>query len=89
MLRVSRQDLDWRTVRRGSVQHEVLAGQQAAVFVDGAVLAIQVNCRAVVNSMNEAVPFGLAVTLEAGADLPIHAEVAARIQARAQARIRQ
>lgn len=88
-LRVARQDADWRTVKRGSVQHEVLAGSNAAAFVDGDALAVQVNCRALVNSMKDSVPFGLAVTLEAGADLPIYAEVASRIQARAQARVRQ
>jgi len=89
ILRVTRQDADWRTVRRGSVQHEVLAGDEAAAFVDGTTLSVQVNCRAIVGSMKDTVSFGLAVTLEAADDLPIYAEVATRIHARAQARIRQ
>lgn len=87
-LRVTRQDADWRTVKRGSVQHEVLAGDAAAAYLDGTAIVVQVNCRALVQSMKDTVPFGLAVTLEADADIPVHAEVAARIRSRAQARVR-
>jgi hypothetical protein len=87
-LNVSRRDSDWRSVRRGAVQHEVLTGDQAAVYVDGDTLKLQVNCRATVASMRETVPFGLAVTIESAANLPIHAEVATRLQARATARVR-
>lgn len=88
LLQVSRADADWRTVRRGSVQHEVLVGDQATAYVDGAAIAVQVNCRALIKPMKELVPFGLAVTLEADADLPIYAEVATRIRAQARARAR-
>jgi hypothetical protein len=88
LLRLSRADADWRTVKRGTVQHEVLVGDQAAAYVDGTVIAVQVNCRAIIEPMKESVPFGLAVTLEAEGDLPIYAEVAARIRAQARARAR-
>jgi hypothetical protein len=88
LLRVARIDADWRTVKRGSVQHEVLAGESAAAYVDGAVVAMKVNCRPIIEPMTELVPFGLAVTLEADGDLPIYAEVATRIRAQARARVR-
>lgn len=88
VLEVRRADADWRTVRRGSVQHEVLVGDQVTAYVDGTTIGVQVNCRALVKPMKESVPFGLAVTLEADADLPIYAEVAARIRAQARARAR-
>ncbi len=75
-------------MERGSVQHEVLVGDQVTAYVDGTTIGVQVNCRALVKPMKESVPFGLAVTLEADADLPIYAEVAARIRAQARARAR-
>ncbi len=83
-LRIMRQDANWRTMRRGSVQHEDLAGDEAAAFIDGAVLNVQVNCRSTVSSIKERVGFGLAVTLGSTADVPIYAP---RLHARAQARV--
>lgn len=87
-LRVRRVDADWRTVKRGSVQHEVLEGDSAAAFVDGDVVGVQVNCRPIIEPMKDCVPFGLAVTLDVEADLPIYAQVATRIRAQARARVR-
>ena len=63
-LRVSRQQADWRAVRRGTLQHEILEGERVAVFVDGAHLEIQVNCRAGAGSLEDEVPYALAITLE-------------------------
>lgn len=87
-LGISRVDADWRTVKRGSVQHEILSGDSAAAFVDGTAVAVQVNCRSIIEPMKGLVPFGLAVTLDVEAELPIYAEVATRIRAQARARVR-
>ncbi len=87
-LRLRRQGADWQTVKRGTLQHEVLGGTLVSAYVDGATIPIQVNCRALVKPMRDAVPFGLAVTLEAEASIPLHAEVAARIRNQVQARVR-
>ncbi|WP_433082722.1 S8 family peptidase [Dactylosporangium sp. CA-052675] len=89
-LAVTRTGSDWRAVRRGTVQHEVFEGQRAAAYVDGDVLSVQVNCRAVGTPFSGTVPFGLAVTLEAldGSRVPVYSEVQERIQARVRARVR-
>jgi hypothetical protein len=90
ILRVSRSDADWRTVRRGSVQHEILGGASAAAFVDGDSLAVQVNCRSLVGTLADGVPFGLAVTLEVPeeSNLAIYSQVEARLRIRARSRVR-
>jgi hypothetical protein len=75
-------------VRRGTVQHEVLEGEGAAAFVSGDSIRIQVNCRSLAGTMADRVPYGLAVTLEAAAALPIYDEISIRLQAQARARIR-
>ena len=41
----SRQNADWQTVKRGTVQHEIFEGQRAEPFIDGDVIEIKVNCR--------------------------------------------
>ena len=87
-LRLKRVDASWRTVRRGTVQHEILAGDRAAAFVDGDVVNIQVNCRSLVGPLADRVPYGLAVTLEAAADLPIYTEISTRLRAQARTRVR-
>ena len=45
-LKVTRKEADWQAARRGTIQHEVLEGERAAVFVDGDNLEIRVSCRA-------------------------------------------
>lgn len=89
VLRLSRVDADWRTVRRGTVQHEILNGDAATTFVDGDSISFQVNCRKLVTGSVGAVPFGLAVTLEVGenVEIPIHAEIAERLRARVRTRL--
>lgn len=83
-LGVSRRDVDWRAVRRGTVQHEVLEGQNAVAFTDGAFMEIKINCRADAGQLVDEVPYGLAVTLAVKEDLnlPIYQEVQERIRPR-------
>jgi hypothetical protein len=86
-LQVSRTQADWHAVQRGTVQHEILEGEQATAFVDGENLAIQVNCRSDAGILEDAVPYSLAATLEVAEDISvdIYNEVAVRVHA---ARIR-
>jgi hypothetical protein len=81
-LDVDRCDGDWRGVRRGTLQHEVFEGERAAVFTDGDAIAIRVNGRAEAGDLNDAVPYGLAVSLEVGETLsvPVFDEVRTRIR---------
>ena len=70
-LRVKRQQADWRAVRRGTLQHEILEGEAAGVFVEGANLEIQVSCRAGAGTLEHEVPYALATTLEVAEELDV------------------
>jgi hypothetical protein len=89
-LEVDRIDSEWRTVRKGAVQHEVLHGTRAAAFVDGDELAVTVSCRSLAGAHREASLYGLAVTLEVPEEtaIPIYTEVASRVRATIEARAR-
>ena len=89
-LQVERKQADWRAVQRGTLQHEILEGEEAGVFVDGDSLEIQVSCRASAGALDDEVPYALATTLEIAEelDIDIYDEVrssvyAARVRAEA------
>jgi len=80
-LLVKRTDVDFNAVKRGTVQHEVLTGEQAAVFEDGDGLVIEVVCQQDSGTDAITVPYGLCVSLEVadGVQIPIYEEIRARI----------
>jgi len=75
---------DHRAVQRGTIQHEVLEGHQAAAFQDGETIHIKVNCRTDTGEIRQPVRYGLAVTLEVAEsdELPIYEEVWERLRVR-------
>ncbi len=77
----TRQDAEWQAVKRGTVQHEVFEGNQAIPLNDGDSLTIKVNCRKDAGKIQNAVEYGLAVSLEVaeGIDIAIYDEIRARI----------
>lgn len=83
-LNVSRMNCDWQRVQRGTVQHEVLEGEGAIAFANGAELVFKVNCAEDGSKLLAAVPFALCVTLEVGEgiDLPIYQEIQERVSTR-------
>ena len=83
-LAVTRINVDGRAVRRGTVQHEVLEGERATVFVEGDVLTIKVNCREDAKPLESAVRYGIVATLEVAEDIeiPIYEEIQSRIRPR-------
>ncbi|MDA3897595.1 MAG: S8 family peptidase, partial [Desulfobacteraceae bacterium] len=83
-LALSRQEADHNQVLRGTVQHEILEGdnQIAAYQEDGHIL-LHVTCKAdATEKLDEAIPYGLAVTLEVaeGVAIPIYQQIRARIR---------
>ena len=69
---------------RGTVQHEILEGENriAAYQEDGHIL-LHVTCKAdATEKLDEAIPYGLAVTLEVaeGVAIPIYQQIRARIR---------
>ena len=81
LLEVNRTDADYRAVRRGTVQHEVLEGTRASIFGNSEFGYLQVNCRKDAGGQTEPVRYGLAISLEVapGVDLPIYQEIKDRI----------
>jgi len=75
---------DHRAAQRGTVQHEVLEGDQAVDYQDGDAIVIKVNCRADAGDIPEPIRYGLAVTLEVaeGIGIPIYQEVKDRLRVR-------
>ncbi len=82
-LQVKRRQADWQAVQRGTLQHEILEGEEAGVFVDGESLEIQVSCRASAGALDDDVPYALATTLEIAEELniDIYDEVRFRVHA--------
>jgi hypothetical protein len=80
LLKIQRTGANWQSVRRGTVQHEILEGESASVF-DEEELRIAINCRDVAGRP-EFMPYGLAVTLEVAEteNVPIYDEIRARLQ---------
>lgn len=81
-LNVDRYEADATSVKRGTIQHEILIGDQATPFIDGNVLEIKVNCRQDAGGLTSEVPYGLAVSLEVapGVDVEVYDEVRNRIR---------
>ncbi len=82
-LQVERREADWQAAQRGTVQHEVLEGDRAAVFVDGQNIEIRVNCRPHGGTLEDPVPYGLATTLEVAQEIgiDIYEEIRVRVHA--------
>lgn len=72
-LKLERVDSDHNQVQRGTVQHEVLEGNEAiSAYQDGDFIKIRVVCKKDATAhLDEVIPYGLAVTLEVKEDIPI------------------
>lgn len=79
---VERINAQWQQVKNGTVQHEVLEGNEVVTYQDGENLEIDVVCRQDAGSLDESVNYGLAVTLEVAAEveIPIYEEIRQRIE---------
>ena len=79
---VERKEADGRQVKKGTIQHEIMEGQQVVSYQDGDTLLIPVECREDAESLDEVTCYGLAVTLEVKEriDIPIYDEIQQRIE---------
>jgi hypothetical protein len=80
-LHVNRIEVDARMTQRGTLQHEVLEGEDALAFLDGEVITVQVNCRAHAARVTEPVPYSVVVSLEVApeTEIPLYEEIRARL----------
>lgn len=83
-LKLARQDTDHDQVLRGTVQHEVLEGtDQIAAYQDGDSILLHVACKNDATArLDDAIPYGLAVTLEVaeGIQIPIYEQLRTRLR---------
>lgn len=82
-LRVKRENsVHDKSALRGTVQHEVLEGEDAVAFVDGNHFECKVNCAADAGDLIEKVRFALCVSLEVavGSGIPVYQEIRDRIK---------
>ena len=77
-----RQNTDWNSVRRGTLQHEIFSGENAVVWGADDCLKIKVNCKKDAENFKDYVPYGLFVTFEAaqGLDVDVYTNVVSRIR---------
>ena len=77
----SRNGVDYHTVRRGTVQHEIFEGQKAVPFSDGDFIEIKVNCKNDAAQIISPVSYGLVVSLEVaeGVDIAVYNEIKTQI----------
>lgn len=79
---ITRSGVDWRAVRRGTLQHETLEGEGSAIDIGpNAVLEVPVSCVAEAGGLNATIPYALVTTLEVapGVNTRIYDQVRARI----------
>jgi hypothetical protein len=83
-LGLSRKEADHSQVLRGTVQHEILEGEnQIGVYRDGDHILLHVTCRKdATENLDHSIPYGLAVTLEIAenVEIPIYQQISARIK---------
>lgn len=83
-LKLSRQEADHNQVLRGTVQHEILEGEgQISAYREDGHILLRVTCKAdATEKLDDAIPYGLAVTLEVaeGIPIPIYQQIRARIK---------
>ncbi|GAA4131862.1 hypothetical protein GCM10022216_02290 [Sphingobacterium kyonggiense] len=84
-LTLSRDTYDFRVAQKGTVQHDILLGDNADAFIDGTSLNIKVNCRDDASGLtkNDKIRYALIVTLE------IQEAVGTEIYEEVQLRLRQ
>ena len=83
-LKLARRDADHHQVLRGTVQHEVVeSSKQITAFQDGDSILLHIACKKDATArLDEAIPYGLAVTLEVAENIqiPIYEQLRARLQ---------
>ena len=68
-----------KSVPRGSLFHVHYYGENAVPFLDDGHIRFQVFCREQGGALDQAIRYGVAVTIEAGEDVPVYQEVRQRL----------
>ena len=79
--RLSRQQPASPSIQRGTVFHTRYEGNHAVAFVDDGHLVLGIHCREQAGRLDQPIRYGIAVTVEAGENIPVYEEVRARLPA--------
>jgi subtilase family protein len=82
VLGIEKKDADFDSTKRGTLQHRVMEGEDAKVFVDGDKLRITVSCKEDAGLLTERIPYAVAVTLEVAeaVQVNLYEEVRTRVR---------
>lgn len=82
LLNIKRTDCDDDAAVRGTVQHEILEGEQASIFGDDEFFPIRVNAAEQAAGFSRPVRYGIFVSIEVGEKVPVavYQEIAAKIR---------
>jgi len=87
---ITRPMYDYDAAQKGTLQHDILTGNNADAFIDGDMLEIKVNCRADASGLStkDKIAYGICVTLEIqeNQEARIYDEVKQRLQLRVRQR---
>lgn len=82
----SRQNTDWNSVKKGTVQHEIFVDNSIVVWDKKDDIRIKVNCKKDAENNREKIPYCIFVTFEAieglGTETDVYETVATRIKQR-------
>jgi hypothetical protein len=72
----------WQQVKNGTLQHEIIQGEEVRAFQENEYIVIPVQCREDAGPLDVAVPYGLAVSLEVKeeVEIPIYEEIQSLIE---------
>lgn len=72
-----RAEAQWQQVKTGTLQHEIIEGEEIRTFLEGEHLVIPVQCREEAGPLDVGIHYGLAVSLEVkeNVGLPIYEEI--------------
>ncbi len=78
----SRENSDWQSVRRGTLQHEIFYGDQARAWDSEDSIKIKINCVEDAEKLSAQIPYAVLVTFELaeGLDIDVYSRVATRIR---------
>lgn len=78
-----RQNTEWQTVRKGTLQHEIFTGENIIIWNNDD-LIIKVNCKSEAGTFNESIPYCIFVSFEVaeGLDIDLYTDVTNKIRQR-------
>ena len=74
-----------KSIPRGTLFHQRYHGEETVQFVGDGEVALRITCKEPAGALDETIRYGLAVTIEAGEEIPVYEEVRQALAVRARA----